>query len=517
MPEQASDKVNNTIETAAESIPDTVVGGISEAAEKVEGVIKEKPALIEIEAKIDIQEHAETIIETTQSILSTDYIWQLGVILCCLILAYGFAQRLRASFIAHVEGLDFKATRKIGQTLIDGIPKVVLPAVMSFFFYVAAKGFQFYELKNNALMIASSLSFAWLAVSYISSFIHSQMLRKWVATLVLVVLCLRIVGWWDGTVTMLESVQFGLNANRISLMAIIKGVLYFLFFLWLARVVSSAGEKQIKSLDDLTPSLKVLFSKLLKISLIFFAVLLGLNAVGVDLSSFAIFGGAIGVGLGFGLQKVVSNFISGIILLLDRSIKPGDVIAVGTGADATFGWVNTLGARYVSVIRRDGKEHLIPNELLITEKVENWSFSNNDIRLSIPVGVSYDADVRLAMELCLKAAQEEPRVKKFPEPVIRVLGFGDSSVDLEVRGWINDPVNGVGNIRSDILLSIWDKFHEHDIEIPYPQRDLHVRSMPDQIMDKMKDDLRKEILAELKAADKKSAKKTSATKTAKKD
>ncbi len=277
MPEQASDKVNNTIETAAESIPDTVVGGISEAAEKVEEVIKEKPALIEIEAKIDIQEHAETIIETTQSILSTDYIWQLGVILCCLILAYGFAQRLRASFIAHVEGLDFKATRKIGQTLIDGIPKVVLPAVMSFFFYVAAKGFQFYELKNNALMIASSLSFAWLAVSYISSFIHSQMLRKWVATLVLIVLCLRIVGWWDGTVTMLESVQFGLNANRISLMAIIKGVLYFLFFLWLARVVSSAGEKQIKSLDDLTPSLKVLFSKLLKISLIFFAVLLGLT------------------------------------------------------------------------------------------------------------------------------------------------------------------------------------------------------------------------------------------------
>ena len=187
------------------------------------------------------------------------------------------------------------------------------------------------------------------------------------------------------------------------------------------------------------------------------------------------FSGAVGVGIGFGLQKVVANLISGVILLLDRSVKPGDVIAVGD----SYGWIDSLGARYVSVITGDGIEHLIPNEELIANRVENWSYSNDRVRLRATVGISYHADLRRAIDLCLEAALAAPRVLDSPAPACLVTGFGDSSVDLEVRFWINDPVNGTANVRSAVLLGIWDRFHEHGIEIPFPQRDLHLKSATD--------------------------------------
>ena len=183
-------------------------------------------------------------------------------------------------------------------------------------------------------------------------------------------------------------------------------------------------------------------------------------------------GGAIGLGLGFGLQKVVSNFISGILLLVDNSIKPGDVIEI----DGTYGWINNLRARYASVITRDGTEHLIPNEDLITQRVINWTFTNNLVRMKVPIGVSYDSDPHQCLELVIAAAQSVDRVLLEPTPVCHVLGFGDSSIDLELRFWISDPTNGVANVKSQVLLNIWDTFKENNIEIPYPQSDLHIRS-----------------------------------------
>lgn len=169
---------------------------------------------------------------------------------------------------------------------------------------------------------------------------------------------------------------------------------------------------------------------------------------------------------------MVSNLISGVILLLDKSIKPGDVIGIGD----TYGWINSLGARYVSVVTRDGIEHLIPNEELITQRVENWSYSNNLVRLKVIVGVSYHSDLRKVMALCLEAAAESPRVLKEPNSVCLLKGFGDSSVDLDLRFYINDPKNGTSNVKSDVLLRIWEKFQAHGIEIPFPQRDLHIKT-----------------------------------------
>ena len=194
----------------------------------------------------------------------------------------------------------------------------------------------------------------------------------------------------------------------------------------------------------------------------------------IDLTAFAVFGGALGLAVGFGLQKTVGNLIAGIILLMDRSIKPGDVIVVGD----SFGWVNKIGVRAVSVITRDGKEHLIPNENLMTQEVENWSYSNRNVRIRIPVGVSYDCDLKLAQELMMKAASESPRVLKDPKPSVWLDAYGDSSVDHLILAWIGDPEGGVGSVRSDVLNRLWWLFKEHGIEIPFPQRDVHVRSMP---------------------------------------
>lgn len=269
--------------------------------------------------------------------------------------------------------------------------------------------------------------------------------------------------------------DLGVNvgATYVSLLSIVKAILLFAFLMWISYRISKRSETLLKRVDQFSPSLQVLFSKVIKITLIFLTIVITLSTLGIDLTGLAVFSGAVGVGLGFGLQKVVSNFISGIILLLDRSIKPGDVVVV----EDTYGWVNSLGARCISIITRDGKEHLIPNELFITEKVENWSYTNNNIRLKIPVGISYANDPRKALELMLKVADENERILKVPKPNALVIGFGDSSIDLELRAWINDPANGVRNITSEILLGIWDAFKENDIKIPFPQRDLHLKSV----------------------------------------
>ncbi len=252
----------------------------------------------------------------------------------------------------------------------------------------------------------------------------------------------------------------------------LKGVITLALLIWLANTLSRLTEQRLQRVVPLTPAMEVLAGKLVRISLLTLAIVIALGSIGIDLTAFAVFSGAIGVGIGFGLQKVVSNLISGVILLLDRSIKPGDVIEI----DGTYGSVATLNARYVSVLTRDGKEYLIPNEELITERVTNWSFSNDLIRQHVKFGISYLADPHRAIELALEAARDVPRVLTNPQPVCLLVEFGDSSVDLELRFWIKDPVNGTTNVRSAVMLNIWDLFHANGIEIPYPQRDLTLRN-----------------------------------------
>jgi len=325
---------------------------------------------------------------------------------------------------------------------------------------------------HQLIQITVSLLTAWVVIRLASQLVHDPTFSKLIAVSAWTVAALNIVGLLDDAIILLDGLALQLGDLRLSALTAIKGMLSLAVLLWVATVLSNLLERRINSLANLTPSIQVLFTKLLKIVLITVAVVAALSTVGIDLTAFAVFSGAVGVGIGFGLQKVVSNLISGVILLMDKSVKPGDVISVGE----TYGWINTLGARYASVVTRDGFEYLIPNEDIITQQVVNWSYSNNSVRLRIPIGISYKSDVRKAIALCLEAAGEVERVIKEPKSVCLLKGFGDSSVDLELRIWIDDPQNGVSNVKSQVLLLVWDKFHEHNIEIPFPQRDLHIRS-----------------------------------------
>lgn len=326
---------------------------------------------------------------------------------------------------------------------------------------------------HHLLNTTASLLSAWVAIRLLSHWVNNPLLARTLAFGAWGLAALNILGLVSATVALLDAVAITLGTVRLSLLTLAQGSLAFALLLWLAVGASGLIERQLRRTSAVTPAAQVLMGKFFRIVLVAAAVLLSLNAMGIDLTAFAVLSGALAVGLGFGLQKIFSNLVSGVILLMDKSIKPGDVIAVGQ----TYGWIDHLGARYVAIVTRDGVEHLIPNEQLITQPVENWSHSNKLVRLRIPVGISYKADPRQAMDLCVEAAQMVPRVLLDPQPRCLLKAFGNSSVDLEVRAWIADPEQGRGSVISDVLLEIWDRFHEHGIEIPFPQQDLHIRSV----------------------------------------
>ena len=326
---------------------------------------------------------------------------------------------------------------------------------------------------SGALTVVASLLTAWLLIRLATMLVANAALARFIAIAAWTIAALNIFGLLDLVTSFLDSWSVNVGQIRFSPLTVVKIGFALWFSLWLANGLATLVERRLERSQSVAPTMRVLGAKLTRLSLITGAILVALSAVGIDLTALAVFSGALGVGLGFGLQKIFSNLVSGVILLMDRSIKPGDVIAINN----TYGWINHLGARYASVITRDGIEHLIPNEELITQRVENWSYSNNLVRLRIPIGISYRSDPHKAIELCVEAAEMVPRIQLQPEPRCQVTGFGDSSVDLELRVWIDDPQDGRGNVISEVLLGVWDRFHENDIEIPYPQRDLHLRSM----------------------------------------
>ncbi len=261
---------------------------------------------------------------------------------------------------------------------------------------------------------------------------------------------------------------------RISLWLVVQGIFILGLLFFAARFLSRNSAARIQKNKDISPSMQVLAVKMLQLVLYGSAFFIGLKAVGFDLTGLAVLSGAIGVGLGFGLQKVVSNLVSGVIILLDKSIKPGDVISLGE----TFGWINSLGARYVSITTRDGHEYLIPNEDLITGQVVNWSHSNDFVRLDLHFGTSYADNPHDVRRIAIEAANGVNRVLKERATVCHIVGFGDSSVDYMLRFWIQDPTEGLTNIRGNVYLALWDAFKEHGISIPFPQREVRMLDEP---------------------------------------
>ena len=370
---------------------------------------------------------------------------------------------------------------------ISEINAVLWPLISGTILYLAYKtlptlevyiaGIYSKAIPLEAVRITGILALAWALIRFASIFIKSPQLSRTFEIVTWTTAALAILGWLFPLINTLDTVGIHTGNINISVWRIFQVIILLSLFFWLATVASNFIQKHLQSTTSIAPSLRVLFGKISSFVLYTAALVLALNTVGIDLTAFAVFTGALGVGLGFGLQKIISNFISGIILLLDKSLKPGDVIEVETGSGTTYGWVEKLGLRYTSVTTRDGTETLIPNETFITNPVTNWSFSNSKVRRKMPIGVAYNTDVEKAMELCIEAARSVERVIDNPSPVCQLRGFGDSSVNLEVRFWIGDPQNGVKNVESLVNLNIWKLFQKHNIEIPFPQRDINLRSV----------------------------------------
>lgn len=270
---------------------------------------------------------------------------------------------------------------------------------------------------------------------------------------------------------------FALGNFRISLLDVLLVIGVIALVMTAAWLLTRVSRNLIRRIGGFDSTQKLLAEKLSTVLIWVLAVLIGIDMLGIDLTALAFFGGAFGLAIGFGLQKTFGNLISGILLLLDKSIKPGDVISVSDQAgNESVGQIRKIGIRAISVITRDQTEHLIPNENLMINQVVNWSYSSKDVRVKAAVGVSYDSDLEKVTEILYQAVDDAPRVLKNPKPRVNLMEFGDNSVNFELRFWIQDPEGGLSNIRSDVYMRIWRLFKENNIEIPYPQRDLHLQS-----------------------------------------
>ncbi len=331
--------------------------------------------------------------------------------------------------------------------------------------------------RSYIIGVLATLASALLVIALLARLVQNRTLRrifKWSMWIYAALVALNLT---DDVAGFLDGVAISIGDLHISALGILKAVLLIGALLILARLGTKAAERGLARNEDITPSMQVLLAKAIQVGLYGIVFIVAIRTLGFDLTGIALLSGAVGVGIGFGLQKVVSNLISGIIILMDRSIKPGDVISLGD----TFGWINALGARYVSVVTRDGREYLIPNEDLITNQVVNWSHSDRFVRLDLDFGSSYDDDPHKVRAVAIKSVKSVRRVLSGGkhEPVCHITEFGDSSVNYVLRFWISDPTAGLTNIRGDVYLSLWDAFKNEDISIPFPQRE--VRLLNDQI------------------------------------
>ena len=305
-------------------------------------------------------------------------------------------------------------------------------------------------------------------------------IRSWELRITFVLwaaIAFQVLGWFGGIERTFDSIDLVPGKTTFSLWALLKSIVVIVGFLVATSLIARTIERRVMKLEGLAISTRIGISKFSTFMLVGLGVLLGINASGVDLTVLGLFTGAIGLGLGFGLQAIASNFVSGFVLLLDKSIKPGDVISfTGTTGTSTenFGWVQELRGRYIVVRDRDGVETLVPNQNLITNSVINWSYSDQRVRIRLPVMISFQDDPEIALQVLLDAAANHPRILKDPGPVSRLMSFENYGMRVEVRFWIRDPMNGVNNVRSDVNREIWRLFKKHGITIPVQQHDVRV-------------------------------------------
>ncbi len=405
---------------------------------------------------------------------NVDVLWQAGVLAACLLVAWlaarAFARRWTS---ADTKRLDDPLVLSLG-----GLGRLIFPLVALPLVLLAGRLLRSHLPATHLLDVAVPLliSFALVqAVVYLlrRAFSPSGMLRYFervIAWTIWIGLALHITGVLAQLHDVLAGITLPLGKSRVSLFEILSGLFSVaatvVVALWIGRLLDS----RLQHVQGMDASMRAVFAKLSKTLLVIVAVLIALPMVGIDLTVLSVFGGALGVGIGLGLQKIAANYISGFIILLDHSISPGALVTI----DDRYGEVTRLNARYLVLKSLDGTEAIIPNETVVSSTVVNHSYSDTRLRIELPISVSYHSDVEQALAVMQEIARSHPRVMQDPKPAAWLEQFGESGVDLVLYCWIADPQAGRGNLRSELYLAIWKAFREHSIEIPFPQREVRI-------------------------------------------
>jgi len=392
---------------------------------------------------------------------------QLGLILKAAGIGYAAEAALRASFnIASFTMHWPLPLRRLAHVLIGSFSTLVFAVLIGATRVVMA--LSTWPSRSYLLIIAAKLAIAWLLIRLFTSVIRNAFLVKLISVTAWFMAALSIIGELDPAIEVLDSVSVVLGGLRLTPLLVIKLALLLIIALWLTNIASNFAESRINQSADLTPSIQVLLVKMIRLGLMIAAIALG--AVGINLSALAVFSGAVGVGIGIGLQKIVANFISGIILLADKSVKPGDLVTIGDSS----GRISAMKTRYISVAAGDGREFLIPNEDLVTQKVTNWTYTDKNTLVKVNFGTNYEADPRQVCKLAIEICSAAPRAIKSRTPNCILTEFAEAGMKFSLTFWIADP-DGMDNVKSDVMLSLWDTFKREGIRVPYPVREIRVR------------------------------------------
>jgi small-conductance mechanosensitive channel len=423
---------------------------------------------------IDLNEITELLHAAARSVgaefTSPWFYLQIGLILLAAGVAYAVSAAVRARTDVSALAMGWPGPiRLFIRILMRHLTTVIFMLLVGItrFIMVAST----WPSRSYLLAVAASLATAWLIIRFATSFIRNEFAVRMISISAWVVAALSILGLLRPTAEALDAIGIDLGGVRLTPLLIIKLVALLAITLWIANLISNFIETRINQSHDLTPSVQVLLTKLVRLLLMIVAVALVLGAVGINLAALAVFTGAVGVGIGFGLQKIVANFISGVILLADKSVKPGDLVTIGD----SFGRINTMNTRYISVAAGDGREFLIPNEDLITQKVVNWTYTDKDTLVKVAFSTNYDADPRKVCELAVQVAKATARVKPDRPPGCQITEFAEYGMRFSLTFWIADPYAGMDNVKSDVMMSLWEAFKREGIRVPYPVRDIRVR------------------------------------------
>lgn len=472
---------NDDASEMGEVVSDSAADGADASSVEIAPVSQEGSALETLVGADAIREHINSALSFLQSnMLTIGVAVEAALLVAALAPAALFGPQLRKFIQSSIAP---RAPYGVLRRAASALAHLATPIALYVFLQAAVVSLNAFGSSTALISAGVSLLAAWIVIRLVTLVIRSPFWSRLAFYIVWPIAALDAFGVLDDVIRQLEAFALPIGQTEdgaiqtFSALDLLRTLAIFGFLFWGARLLNGLIKGRINATDELTVSFKALVEKILNVLLPVIALVLALQIVGFPFGALAIFGGAIGLGIGLGMQRTVSNFFAGFTLIADKSIKPGDIIEI----EDTYGWVTEMNSRYVAIRTRDGTSHLIPNDKFIEEGVTNWSHEDRVVRLHAPFGVSYATkDVRHIARRAEEIALSVDRVLETPSPRCNLMEFGDNSINYDLRFWINDPANGSANVRSDVLMAVWDMLAEEGVEIPFPQRDLHLKTVSEE-------------------------------------